>query len=194
MSTLQMIPLDAIRPNPDQPRKHFSESALQSLADSIREHGVMNPISVRGPYPDADQVDQYVYFILDGERRWRSSRMAGKETIPAHIHQVESGSQSNLELALIGNCQREDMDPVEEGNAYLKLRKLGYTLDRIVKLTGKSSMTVQMRMKIVSFEPEIQKYFSNGGLPLDGSVIYAIEKLPDDLRVKTVVALGMRHA
>ena len=99
-SWLAEIPLAEIMPNPDQPRKHFDQATLQSLADSIKEHGVLNPISVRGPYEEGSEK---IYVLLDGERRVRASKLAGKTTIPAYIREndEETCHQKNIELALI---------------------------------------------------------------------------------------------
>jgi ParB family chromosome partitioning protein len=191
--TFAELPLTAILPNPDQPRKHFSVADLESLADSIKEHGVLNPISVRGPYEEGSAM---IYILIDGERRVRASKLAGKTTIPAYIceNEAEDSHQNNLELALIGNLQREDMNPVDEGGAYLRLHKtFHYTLARISRSTGKSMATINSRMKIMELEPEIQNCISNGSLPYEYQVIAAILSLPDDIRIDVVTKLARRN-
>jgi ParB family chromosome partitioning protein len=187
-----MIPVHLIFPNPDQPRKNFDEESLQSLADSVKEHGVLQAITVRGPFPDDGH-----YWLIAGERRLRAAKMAGLATIPAVIRAAdeETNTSESLELAMIENLQREDMSPADEGNSYKRLREeCGYTVNHICRLVNRSVATVNAKLAIANMEPEIQRYYVRGGLPSDYVAVRAIANLPDDKRVKVACSLGARNA
>lgn len=180
--------LDHVRPNPDQPRVNFDEGEMQSLAASIGEIGVLNPIVVRGPYSDESGTH---YVLIDGERRLRASRMAGLSVIPAYIR---DGSGDGLQLALIANLQRSDMNPIEEAMAYQRLLDEGQTPKEIAELVGRSIPTISLKLKLLRFEPEIQRFYAAGMLPIDVMSIAAISDLPDDIRVRLVKGMAARHA
>lgn len=132
------IAVGEIRPNPDQPRKHFDEAALSALADSIRQSGVLHPVIVR-PIP-ADRFE-----LVAGERRWRASQLAGKTTIPALIDETLDGAGS-LELALIENVVREDLSPIEEARTIaLLLEDLKVTATWLAKQLGRSGTDLAHR-------------------------------------------------
>ena len=122
--------LSQIEPNRDQPRKIFSEEALNELADSIREHGVLQPLLVR-PLPGGS------YQLVAGERRWRASRMAGLQEVPVVIREMDE--EQAMEIALIENLQREDLNAIEEATGYKQLmERYGMTQEQVAKRVGKS--------------------------------------------------------
>lgn len=134
--------LDSIAPNPLQPRAQFDDAALDELAQSIREHGVLQPVVVRRR--DADR-----YELIVGERRLRASRLAGRSTIPAIVQ--ECSDRDMLLLALIENIQREDIGPVEQARAYRRMTDdFGMTQDEIARSVGKSRQAVGNAMRLLS--------------------------------------------
>ncbi|MBQ7792467.1 MAG: ParB/RepB/Spo0J family partition protein, partial [Clostridia bacterium] len=123
-----------IEPNPKQPRKNFDQEALRTLADSISEVGVLSPILVR-------EKENGLYEIIAGERRWRASKLAGKKKIPAIVKNYEA--KEVMEIALIENLQREDLNPLEEAMGYQTLKEqFGFTQEEIAKRVSKSRSTV----------------------------------------------------
>lgn len=131
-----------------QPRKNFDKSALQELANSIREHGVLQPIVV------VKTGDKYQ--IVAGERRWRASQLAEKETIPAIVRTLDG--QTRLEMAIIENAQREDLNPIELATAYAKLKEqFNLSNDDIGKRVGKSSASVANTMRLLKLPDEAKK-------------------------------------
>jgi len=142
--------LDRILPNPDQPRRHFDEAALEGLANSIREIGLLQPVVVR---PADDSGD---YTLLAGERRCRAARIAGLEEIPAVIRDVSQDSDS-LADALIENVQREDLSPLEEAAAYQQLLEdFGMTHEQVAKRVGKSRSSITNTIRLLQLAGEIQ--------------------------------------
>lgn len=139
---LQQIRIDQIRPNPEQPRLRFATSALDELAESIKTHGVLTPILVR-------RVSAHEYILIAGERRLRASGLAGMETIPAWIRDDVS-SQAQLELALIENIQREDLDPIETAMAYQRMiAEFQLTQAEVARRVGKDRATVANAVRIL---------------------------------------------
>ena len=137
------LPLAKIEPNPDQPRKVFDQVSLDELAESIRLHGVITPITVR-----KGEKDGY-YQIIAGERRWRAARQAGLEDIPAMV--LEAGEDEVMELALIENLQRQDLNPIEEAEGYERLMKqFGLTQEQVAKRVVKSRSAVAKVRTMVS--------------------------------------------
>lgn len=181
-----LIPIDNIQPNPEQPRLDIDQAELQELANSIRQHGLINPISV-------EQLADGSYQLIDGERRWRASKLAGLEEIKADVRPAMNGAgaQERLTLALVANLQREDMDPIEEALAYQKMKAF-HTQAEIAELVSKSQVHVSWRLRLLTFEPAIQELFSQGRLPLDNQAIRALEALPDRLRVKAALGFANR--
>lgn len=127
------IAVTAIRPNPQQPRQAFDPAALQELADSIREHGVLQPLIVE---PD---INPKYFVLLAGERRWRAAQLAGLADVPCLVRQDGQGDQYRLELALVENVQREDLAPAEEARAYQQLHALGLSDEAIGQRVAKAS-------------------------------------------------------
>lgn len=147
---------DELEPNRDQPRRSFSEESLAELADSIAQHGILQPLLVR-PIPGGG------YQIVAGERRWRAARMAGLDEIPAVVREM-SDSQV-MELALIENLQREDLNPLEEAMGYRSLMETySMTQDGVAKTVGKSRPAVANALRLLSLPEELQKKVSEGKL------------------------------
>jgi ParB family chromosome partitioning protein len=148
------LPVSEIEPNRDQPRKQFDAAALADLADSIREYGVLQPLVVR-PMPDGS------YQLVAGERRWRASRMAGLSEVPVVIKELTDAQ--TMELALIENLQREDLNPIEEANGYRELMdKFGLTQEQVSGRVGKSRPVVTNAMRLLNLPPEVQTMVSSG--------------------------------
>lgn len=143
-----------IEPNRGQPRKEFDEKALGELADSIARHGVLQPLLVR-PIPGGG------YQIVAGERRWRAARMAGVMEVPAVVREM-SDSQV-MELALIENLQREDLNPLEEAQGYQSLiETYGLTQEEVSKTVGKSRPAITNALRLMNLPPEIQEMLNKG--------------------------------
>jgi ParB family chromosome partitioning protein len=148
VSRIDELKLTEVTPNPDQPRRQFDEAALRALARSIREHGVLQPIVV------TRKGQQYQ--IVAGERRYRASLLAGRTTIPAIVRSVTD--QNNLELSLVENLQREDLNPIEQATAYAKLRdQFNLTPAQVAERIGKSEIAVVNTLRLLRLPLEIQK-------------------------------------
>lgn len=147
-SSISEVELSRIVANPDQPRRTFEPEALQELSDSIRENGVISPITVR-------KNEDGTYMIIAGERRWRASKMAGLNSIPAYIKTAED--EQVMEWALIENIQREDLDAIEIALAYQQLMdKCQYTQERMAERVGKKRATVTNYLRLLKLPAEIQ--------------------------------------
>jgi ParB family chromosome partitioning protein len=147
---IREIPVARILPNPAQPRLSYEEDSLTELADSIREHGVLQPILVR---PVGGQ-----YELIAGERRWRASRMAQRESIPAIV--VEFDDETALEVSIIENLQREDVSPLEEAAMFRKMTDLGYSVRQLAQKIGKDKGYVENRIRLADAPPEIRELVS----------------------------------
>lgn len=151
---LHELEIIKIEPNAEQPRKNFEERSLRELEESIRQHGVITPITVK---PTEDGY----YQIIAGERRWRAARAAGLITIPAKIVQVDN--QSVMEMALIENLQRQDLDPVEEAEGYHALmERFGLTQEEVAKRVGKSRSAVANALRLLGLVPEVRQMVIEG--------------------------------
>lgn len=149
------LELEKIFPNPDQPRKHFDEDKLIDLAESIKEHGVLQPIIVT---PRDDK-----YMIIAGERRFRATNRAGLKTIPALIRELDD--EKIMELALIENVQRDDLNPIEEARAYELLQtRYGYTQDKLAKRMGKSRSAIANSTRLLGLPEDVQQLVQDGKL------------------------------
>ena len=149
------LPLDRIRPNPHQPRKTFELGALEELADSIRRHGVLQPIVVR---PQGDG-----YEIVSGERRWRASQAAGRATIPATVR-ADVTDEQMLELALVENLQRQDLDPMERAEGYQALMQtLHLTQEEVAVRVGLKRATVANHLRLLDL-PDVAQGAVRRGL------------------------------
>jgi ParB family chromosome partitioning protein len=147
---IREVPTSRILPNPAQPRLSYEEDSLVELADSIREHGVLQPILVR---PVGSQFE-----LIAGERRWRASRMAQRDSIPAIV--VEFDDETALEVSIIENLQREDVSPLEEAAMFRKMTDLGYTLRQLAQKIGKDKGYVENRIRLAEAPPEIRELVS----------------------------------
>ena len=147
-SNLSEIAISQIEPNPNQPRREFDEEALQELASSIREIGIIQPVTLR-------QMSDGKYQIIAGERRWRASQLAGLESIPAYIRTVED--ENVMEMALVENIQREDLNAIEIALAYQHLAETtGMTQARISERVGKSRAAVTNYLRLLKLPAQIQ--------------------------------------
>lgn len=152
---LTTLRVSLIEPNPGQPRRKFDEDALKALADSIREHGLIQPIAVR--------KDGERYRIIAGERRWRACRMAGIREIPAVV--LEADELKTLELALVENLQREDLNPIEEAESFQALiSRFGLTQEDAAKRVGRSRPAVANALRLLSLSEDIRKLVQDGQL------------------------------
>jgi ParB family chromosome partitioning protein len=152
---LAELPIVAIRPNPQQPREHFDEEALGSLAESIREVGVLQPVLVRA----ADDE----YELIAGERRWRAARRVGLQTIPAIIRVADDAAV--LQQAIVENVQREQLNPLEEAAAYQQLiEDFSFTHDEVATRVGRSRATVTNTLRLLQLPPSIQRSLKDGTL------------------------------
>lgn len=153
---IHYIPIDKIRPNPYQPRKNFNRSALQELAESIKQYGVLQPINVR-------KVGLGMYELVAGERRLRASQMAGLTKIPAVI--VTVNENDSAIIALIENLQREDLTYLEEAESYYSLlSEHGLTQDELARKIGKSQSTVANKIRLLKLSPLVRKILSDNKL------------------------------
>ena len=149
---VRIVHVDHIEPNPEQPRMVFEPEALNELASSIREHGVLQPILVRPLGPNT-------YQIVAGERRWRASRLAGLETIPALIEEIDDDTA--LEIAIIENLQREDLTPLDEAAMYDRMvHEHGYSIRKLADKLGKDKGYLENRLRLADAPPEIRELVS----------------------------------
>lgn len=145
---LVRVQVDRVRPNPEQPREVFNEAALAELAESIRVHGILSPIVVR-------RDDAGNYILIAGERRWRAARLAGLTDVPVLVRGSIPGPREQLELALIENLQREDLDPIEAAAGYQRLIQLyGYTQEEVARGVGKDRATVANGLRLLKLPEE----------------------------------------
>ena len=155
-SPYQMLPLHKVEPNPDQPRKDFDPEELQSLADSIATHGVVQPLTVR-------ELPNGYYQIIAGERRWRAARLAEIREIPGVI--IEADDRKVMELALIENLQRQDLNPVEEAMGYQTLmQEYGMTQEDAAKQVGKSRPAVANALRLLNLSDKVLEMIRKGEL------------------------------
>lgn len=145
-----------IEPNRDQPRKHFSTESISSLADSIREHGILQPILVR-------PLDTGGYQIVAGERRWRAARMLGLDEVPVNIKELSD--TETMQIAIIENLQRENLNPIEEASGYSELiESYGMTQEQVGKMVGKSRSAIANSVRLLTLPQRVQKMVENGEL------------------------------
>jgi ParB family chromosome partitioning protein len=174
-TAVRELPLEKVVPNPSQPRMTWHEETLQELAASIKEHGVLQPILVR---PSGD-----LYEIIAGERRWRSSKIAGKETIPAIVERFDDATA--LEIALIENLQREDLSPLDEAVIYKKMTdELGYSIRQLAGKLGKDKGYVENRLRLASAPDDVREMVAKRYDTL--SAAYELMKLEDKRRRRSL--------
>jgi ParB family chromosome partitioning protein len=154
-ATPSSVPLAAIHPNPFQPRQHFAEAAIDELARSISEKGILQPLLVR-PMNGG-------YELIAGERRFRAAQRIGLETVPVTVREASDGEV--LEIALIENIQRENLNPIEEAYAYRRLiEEFELTQDEIAQRVGKDRSTVANTLRLLQLPPEVQQEIERGAL------------------------------
>jgi ParB family transcriptional regulator, chromosome partitioning protein len=144
---IREIPTGRVLPNPAQPRLSYEEDSLAELAESIREHGVLQPILVR---PAGAQFE-----LIAGERRWRAARLAGLDTVPSVV--LDLDEETALEVSIIENLQREDVSPLEEAAMYRKMLALGYSVRQLAAKIGKDKGYVENRLRLAEAPPEIRE-------------------------------------
>ena len=153
---IMTLPIGKIEPRQDQPRDYFDEEALEALAESIRQYGVISPITVR-------EMDSGYYQIIAGERRWRASRLAGLTEVPVRV--IEADDKRTAELALVENLQREDLNPLEEARGYkLLLEEYGLTQEEVAQSVGKSRPAVANAVRLLNLCPEVLALVESGEL------------------------------
>ena len=149
---VRIVPLDKIEPNPEQPRLAFNEESLQELSASVKEHGILQPILVR-------PLDGGRYQLIAGERRWRASRMAGLDTIPALIEDIDDDTA--LEIAIIENLQREDISPLDEAAMYDRMvHEHGYSIRKLADKLGKDKGYLENRLRLADAPQEVRELVS----------------------------------
>jgi ParB family chromosome partitioning protein len=152
------VPLNQVQPNPEQPRRSFDEDRLRELSSSISEHGVLSPILVR---PRAGGG----YVLIAGERRLRAAGLAGLETIPALLKSDASDGEVQLELALVENLQREDLDAIEAAMGYARLQQdYGFTQEQVATKVGKDRVTVANALRLLKLPAKVQSLIQEGRL------------------------------
>ncbi len=195
---IRLLPVSAIEPNPHQPRAHFDPAALEELAASIAEHGIIQPLIVtQAPGPGER------YWLIAGERRWRAAQLAGLEEVPAILR--EATPQQLLEWALVENVQRADLNPLEEAAAYQALmQEFGLTQAQVAERVGKSRSAVANTVRLLALPPAVQEALTNGAisagharalltLPTPADMEAALQHiLEQDLTVRQTEALVKR--
>lgn len=158
------IEVDRIKPNPFQPRREFDQAALQELADSIRQYGILQPLTVtRNEIPLEDGGLKVEYELIAGERRLRASKLAGVSTVPVVIRMKEESDLTKLELAIIENLHREDLNAIDKARAFEKLNKeFGFNNADIGRKVGKSREYVSNSIRILNLPEEIQAHVAEG--------------------------------
>lgn len=184
-SAYQLLPIYKVEPNPDQPRQDFDEEELQALADSITVHGIIQPLTVR-------EMPNGYYQIIAGERRWRAARMANLSDVPAVI--IEADDKKAMELALIENLQRQDLNPLEEALGYQTLmNEYGLTQEEAAGRVGKSRPAVANALRLLGLCPEVQEHVRKG--ELSAGHARAILQLKSEKKqqeaAQKIVALGL---
>ena len=150
------LPLSQIENHAGQPRKHFDEAALSDLAESIRAHGIIQPLTVR-------RLSSGYYQIIAGERRWRAAKLAGLAEVPVVV--IEADDRKAMELAMIENLQREDLTPIEEAEGYHALmEQYGMTQEQAAERVGKSRSAVANALRLLTLSPRLREMVEGGQL------------------------------
>ncbi len=177
---VKQIPIAQIGANPDQPRKTFTEAELSELAASIKEKGVLQPILLR-----TVTGRPYMYEIVAGERRYRASKMAGLSEIPALVKTLND--ENAMEIALIENVQRENLNPIEEAAAYQNImEKCGYELSDVSRLIGKSESYIRNIMRLNTLEDSVKAMVERGELSASAARTIAVAENQEELAHKII--------
>ncbi len=171
---VRQVPIEEVRPNRYQPRKTFDPAKLQELVASVRSNGIIQPVLLRQA--------EGGYELIAGERRYRAACMAGLKAVPAIVQTLDQDADA-LELALIENIQREDLNPIEEAEAYQSLMEQhGYTQERLSRKLGRARATVANTLRLLNLPGEVQEAICTGAISTGhGKALLAVE-LPDDVR------------
>lgn len=182
-SGIVTLRLSEIEPNRDQPRKVFSEESLNELADSIKEHGVLQPLLVR-------PLSTGGYQLVAGERRWRASRMAGLREVPVVIRDMDE--EQAMEIALIENLQREDLNAIEEASGYkLLMERYGMTQEQVAKRVGKSRPAIANALRLLNLPPRVLEMVEGGEVsPGHARALLAFETPEEIIEVAQKVKKG----
>ncbi len=173
-TSAQEIPVDSIDPNPYQTRRRINETALEELAESIRASGVVQPVVLR-------PVANGRYQLVAGERRWHASKRAGKTTIPAVVRQISN--EQAMEITIIENLQREDLNPMEQARAFERLsREFGLTQEQIASRTGKDRASIANFIRLLKLPEDVQNALEAGALSFGhGKVLLALAGFPEHM-------------
>lgn len=185
---ISTLPMALVEPNPDQPRKMFDREAMEALKQSIATHGVITPITVRAA------KDGY-YQIIAGERRWRAARSIGLTEIPAMV--IEADDSQVMELALIENLQREDLNPIEEAEGYdVLIHRFGLTQEQVADRVGKSRPAISNALRLLALPEEARDMVASGGLsPGHARAILAIQDESRRLEaIEQIAGMSVRQA
>ncbi len=175
-----MVPIDMIRPNPDQPRRRFDEAQLQELSDSIKERGIIQPLVLR-PDPSGEG-----YQIVAGERRWRAAQRAQVHEAPAVVREMDD--QAVLEIAIIENVQRADLSPIEEARGYDRLmEEFGYTQSRVSEIVGKSRSHIANLLRLLNLPDEVMEALESGQISM-GHAKALLGSFHPERELRTVLA------
>ncbi|MEP0943949.1 MAG: ParB/RepB/Spo0J family partition protein [Rhizobiaceae bacterium] len=198
IATDRVVPIESIRANPNNPRRQFTESELEDLSQSIAEHGLIQPILVRSARPVENAEVVYDYEIIAGERRWRAAQRAGVHSVPILLREVDD--RQALELAIIENVQRADLNPVEEALGYRQLMdEHEYKQADLGKVIGKSRSHVANTLRLLNLPQSVQAMLSSGALssgharaliPMDAPEALAKRIIDEGLSVRQVEQLA----
>ena len=178
------VPIEFVQPNPNQPRRRFAEEAAASLVESVREHGILQPILVRR-LPDQDNR----YEIVAGERRWRAAQEAKLHQVPVMIREVKDAAL--VEVALVENIQREDLTPIEEAEAYRRLvDEFEHTQERLAQVVGKSRSHVANSIRLLALPDAVKALVEDGALTAGHARALLAAPEPEAL-AREVVAKGL---
>jgi ParB family chromosome partitioning protein len=179
----QLIPIEKINPNPDQPRRHFTDEDLQDLTASVREKGIIQPLILR-PDPNGDG-----YQIVAGERRWRAAQRAQLHELPAIIR--EFNDTEALEVAIIENIQRADLNAIEEAQGYSDLmERFGHTQEKVSEALGKSRSHIANLLRLLNLPPKVQDFVREGQLSAGHARTLVTADDPEAL-ARTIISKGL---
>ena len=184
-SPYKLLPIHKVEPNRNQPRQDFDEEELQALSDSLSEHGILQPLTVR-------ELDSGYYQIIAGERRWRAARMAGITEVPAVI--IEADDKKAMELALVENLQRQDLNAVEEALGYQSLMSdFGLTQEETAQAVGKSRPAVANALRLLTLCPGVLEKVRDGSLSAGHArAVLSLKSEKKQLEVaQKIIALGL---
>src|SRR5918996_1375580 len=183
MQDIEALPVDRVRPNPYQPRTEFAEDELAQLAESVKRNGVLQPVLVRRKADGA-------YELIAGERRLRAAKLAGLATIPAVVR--NSSDEQAMELALVENLQRRDLNPMEAARAYYRLaHEFGFTQDTIASRVGKDRSSIANISRLINLPKEIQELVESGKLSTGhAKVLLSVTRVEQQLRLARLISDG----